>query len=40
MHGCVEWSLTLRDEHKSQALENKALWKIFQLRRDKDEVSK
>jgi hypothetical protein len=29
LYGCEMWSLTLREEHVLQVLENKTLWKLF-----------
>jgi hypothetical protein len=29
LYGCETWSLTLREEHRKRALENKVLRRIF-----------
>ena len=34
MYGCETWSLTLREEHRLRAFENKVLRKIFGAKRD------
>jgi hypothetical protein len=34
LHGCETWSLTLREEHRLRAFENKVLRKIFGPKRD------
>jgi hypothetical protein len=34
LYGCETWSLTLREEHRLRVLENKALRRIFGLKRD------
>jgi PAS domain-containing protein len=34
LYGCKAWSLTLREEHKQEIFENRALRRIFGLKRD------
>ena len=34
LHGYETWSLTLREEHRLRAFENKVLRKIFEAKRD------
>jgi hypothetical protein len=34
LYGCETWPLTLREEHRPRVFENKALRRIFELRRD------
>jgi hypothetical protein len=34
LYGCETWSLTLREEHRLRALENRVLRKIFGPKRD------
>ena len=35
MYGCVTWSLTLREERRLRAFENRVLRRIFGPKRDK-----
>jgi hypothetical protein len=34
LYGCESWSLTLREEHKLRAFENRVLRRIFGPKRD------
>jgi hypothetical protein len=34
MHGCETWFLTLRDEHRLKVSENRALRRMFGLKKD------
>jgi hypothetical protein len=34
LYGCETWSLTLREEHRLRAFENRLLRRIFGLKRD------
>jgi hypothetical protein len=34
LYGCETWSLTLREEHRLRVFENRALRRIFGLKRD------
>jgi hypothetical protein len=34
LYGCETWSLTLRDEHRLRAFENRVLRRIFRSKRD------
>jgi hypothetical protein len=34
LHGCETWSLTLKEEHKLRAFENRVLRSIFGSKRD------
>jgi hypothetical protein len=34
LYGCETWSLTLREEHRLRAFENRVLRRIFGLKRD------
>jgi hypothetical protein len=36
LYGCGTWSLTLRDEHRLRAFENRVLRRIFGLKRDEE----
>jgi hypothetical protein len=35
LYGCETWPLTLREEHRLRAFENRELRRIFEPRRDK-----
>jgi hypothetical protein len=37
LYGCETWSLTLREEHRLRAFENRVLRKIFGPKRDEIE---
>jgi hypothetical protein len=34
LYGCETWSLTLREEHRLRAFENKVLRRIYEPKRD------
>jgi hypothetical protein len=34
LYGCETWSVTLREEHRLRVFENRALRRIFGLKRD------
>jgi hypothetical protein len=36
LYGCETWSLTLREEHRLQLLENRVLRRIFGPKRDEE----
>jgi hypothetical protein len=36
LYGCETWSLTLREEHRLRAFENRVLRKVFGLKREED----
>jgi hypothetical protein len=36
LYGCETWSLTLREEHRFRAFENRVLRRIFRPKREKE----
>jgi hypothetical protein len=34
LYGCQTWPLTIREEHRLTAFENRVLWRIFELKED------
>jgi hypothetical protein len=35
LYGCETWSLTSREEHRLKVIENRVVWRLLGLNRDK-----